>query len=78
MTVRPPGENPFPALVAKKTASRLRVYDLSSRLPVLRTFAPEEVTVTPAASWSHSDPAGLYTDAELTAVLEYLRWAAAH
>jgi mono/diheme cytochrome c family protein len=76
VTVRPPGENPFPALVAEKTASRLRVYDLSSRLPVLRTFAPEAVTVTAAASWSHSDPTGLYTSAELTAILQYLRWPA--
>jgi len=78
VTVHPPGENPFPALVAEKTASRLRVYDLSSRLPVLRTFAPEEVIVTQGASWSHRDPAALYTDAELTEILQYLRWAAAH
>jgi hypothetical protein len=60
----------------EKTASRLRVYDLSSRLPVLRTFASEEVLMSAGASWRHSEAASLYTDAELDAVVRFLRWAA--
>jgi mono/diheme cytochrome c family protein len=76
MTVQPRGETAFPALIVEKTASRLRVYDLSSRLPVLRTFTPEEAAVTTGATWRHRDAAGLYTDPELDAVVRYLRWAA--
>jgi len=76
VTVRPLGEGAFPALIVEKTASRLRVYDLSSRLPVLRTFASEEALVSAGASWRHSEAASLYTDAELDAVVRFLRWAA--
>jgi len=76
VTVRPLGEAAFPALIAEKTASRLRVYDLSSRLPVLRTFAPEEAVVVRGASWRHNEAASLYTDPELDAVIRFLQWAA--
>lgn len=76
VTVRPLGEPAFPALIAEKSASRLRVYDLSSRLPVLRTFAPEEAVVVMGASWRHSEAASLYTDPELDAVVRFLQWAA--
>ena len=77
VTARPSGEPEFPAVVAEKTAARIRVYDLSSRLPVLRTFASTDVVLTPGASWTHAAAAGLYTDAELEAIARYLRWAAA-
>jgi hypothetical protein len=77
VTVRPRGESEFPAVVAEKSETRLRVYDLSSRLPVRRTFAPEEATVTPGSSWRHSGPASLYTDAELEVIFGFLRWSAA-
>jgi mono/diheme cytochrome c family protein len=76
VTARPSGESAFPAVVAEKTANRIRVYDLSSRLPVLRTFAPAEVALTPGASWTHGAAASLYTDAELEAISRYLRWSA--
>jgi hypothetical protein len=62
--------------VAEKAADRIRVYDLSSRLPVLRTFAPAEVVLTPGSSWTHTAAASLYTDAELEAISRYLRWSA--
>jgi len=74
LTAQPAGEPPFPAVVAEKTAKLVRVYDLSSLLPVLRTFAPDEVTLSPGSSWSHAAPAALYTDAELTAIGKYLSW----
>jgi mono/diheme cytochrome c family protein len=76
VTVRPSGESPFPAVVVEKTESRLRVYDLSSRLPVLRAFQPAEAELTPGSSWRHSEAASLYKDGELDAILRYLRWAA--
>jgi mono/diheme cytochrome c family protein len=76
VTVRPLGEAAFPALIAERTPSRLRVYDLSSRLPVLRTFAPEDAQVAAGSSWRHSEAASLYNDAELDAVVRFLRWAA--
>jgi cytochrome c553 len=76
VTVRPLGEASFPALIAEKTGSRLRAYDLSSRLPVLRTFVPEEAVVVRGTSWRHSEAASLYTDPELDAVVRFLRWAA--
>jgi hypothetical protein len=76
VTARPAGETEFPAVVAEKAAGRIRVWDLSSRLPVLRTFLPAEVVLTPGASWTHSTAAGIYTDAELGAISRYLRWLA--
>lgn len=76
MAARPAGEDAFPAVVVEKTPARVRVYDLSSRLPVLRTLAPANVTLTPNASWRHTAASSLYTDAELEAILGYLRWSA--
>ena len=77
VTVQPQSEPEFPAVVVEKSATRLRVYDLSSLLPVLRTFAPAEAKVTPGSSWRHSGPASLYTDTELDSIVGFLRWAAA-
>jgi mono/diheme cytochrome c family protein len=76
VTARPKVEKPFPAVVAEKTTDRIRVYDLSSRLPVLRTFSASEVELTARSDWRHSDVAALYSDAELAAIVRYLRWAA--
>jgi mono/diheme cytochrome c family protein len=77
VTVQPESEAAFPAVVAEQSASRLRVYDLSSRLPVLRTLAADKAKVSPGSSWRHSTPASLYTAAELESILGFLRWAAA-
>jgi len=38
VTARPVGEPPFPALLVERTDSRVRVYDLTANLPVLRSF----------------------------------------
>ena len=75
VTARPEAEKPFPAVVVEKTKDRIRVYDLSSRLPVLRTFSSGEVELAPGSDWRHRDAAVLYTDAELAAIMRYLRWA---
>jgi mono/diheme cytochrome c family protein len=76
VTVNASGESPFPAVVVEKSAARVRVYDVSSRLPVLRTFRAADVSLTPGGSWKHADAATLYTDSELAAISRYLKWAA--
>ena len=78
VTVRPAGEEPFPAVVVEKSGGRIRVYDLSSRLPVLRTFAPPDITVAEGAQWKHATATDLYSREELDAIERYLRWMAAH
>ena len=76
VTARPTGDGAFPAVVVEKGARRIRVYDLSSRLPVLRTFTSSEVELAPGSSWSHRTTTDLYTEADLTAISAYLRWMA--
>ena len=77
VTARPAGEDPFPAVVAEKSTTRVRVYDLSSRLPVLRSFAPQEVTLAAGATWRHTTANSLYSATELDAIEQYLKWMAA-
>jgi mono/diheme cytochrome c family protein len=77
VTVRPEGEQPFPAVVIEKSAVRVRVYDLSGKLPVLRSFVPAEVTLATAAAWRHDSANSLYSAAELGAIEGYLKWMAA-
>lgn len=76
VTAHPRAEKPFPAVVVERATDRIRVYDLSSRLPVLRTFSSGEVELTPGSDWRHGDAAALYSDAELAAIARYLQWAA--
>ena len=78
VTVHPNGEDPFPAVTMEKTAAKVRVYDLSARLPVLRTFAISNVSVESGSAWRHAAATSLYTDSELQAITDYLRWVAAH
>ena len=77
VTAKPAGEPAFPAVVIEKSAAAVRVYDVSSALPVLRTFAAAQVTLAPGASWKHTEAVSRYTDAELAEIAKYLRWAAA-
>jgi cytochrome c553 len=77
MTAQPVGDSAFPALVVERSEKRVRVYDLSSPLPVLRTFTPEGVKLTAGTSWKHRDAIGGYSDAELQQVEKYLDWTAA-
>ena len=77
VTARPQGgEPPFPALPAEQTPTRVRLYDLTGPLPVLRTFASGRVALTPGSAWRHGDATRLYTDAEIQAIAAYLRWRA--
>jgi mono/diheme cytochrome c family protein len=74
-TARPAGgESPFPAFLAENTEARVRVYDLTGPLPVLRTFPPGRVTLSPNTSWQHEDATQPYTNSELDIIGQYLRW----
>ena len=73
VTVAAAGEAAFPGIVVEKSEKRIRVYDLSSKLPVLRTFADGAVKVTPGSTWKHRDAMVGYSDAELAEIGKYLR-----
>ena len=74
VTASPVGEAPFPALVTEQTAERIRVYDLSAALPVMRSFRPAEVRITPGNEWSHASAVETYSETELEAISGYLTW----
>lgn len=74
VTARPAGERPFPALVVERTEARVRVYDLTGPLPVLRTFATSRLTMDANSSWRHEQAARIYTNGELETIARYLRW----
>ena len=65
VTARPAGEPPFPALLVERTESKVRVYDLTSPLPVLRTFAAARIVLEPGSSWRHEQATRIYTSREL-------------
>jgi mono/diheme cytochrome c family protein len=74
-TARPAnGEAGFPALLVENTEARVRVYDLTGPLPVLRTFAPGRVALSPNSSWQHEQATRVYTDAEMEIIRGYLSW----
>jgi mono/diheme cytochrome c family protein len=73
MTAQPTGESAFPAWVVDQGAKRVRLYDLSSRLPVLRTFAPDQVKLTPGTTWTHASAITDYADSELQEIGKYLQ-----
>src|SRR5262249_13740725 len=67
------GGESFPVLVVTQGARESKVYDLTLLPPVLRTFASPIVKVADGASWKHSSVIANYQDAELDAVLAFLR-----
>jgi hypothetical protein len=73
MTARPKGERPFPTLVVERTDARVRVYDLTGPLPVLRSFATSNVTLDANSSWRHEQATRIYTNGELETIARYLR-----
>ena len=75
VTVSAAGESSFPAIVFEQTEKRVRVFDLSSQLPVMRTFAPASVKLTPGSTWKHRDAITAYSDAELRDIAAYLQSA---
>jgi mono/diheme cytochrome c family protein len=65
----------FPALVLSKGAMTMKLYDLTTKPPVLRTFTAAEVKIGGASNWSHNSAMAAYSDAELDSVLAFLRVA---
>lgn len=74
VTATPVDEAPFPAIVAEQTPERIRVCDLNSLLPVLRTFQPAQVRITPGSAWSHATAVQNYSETDLEAISGYLTW----
>ena len=67
----------FPALLVSQTGDEVRLYDLTSIPPVLRTFAGSQVvSLAQNPAWRHEDLAKTYSAAELGDIVAYLRWAA--
>jgi len=74
VTVRPAGsEAPFPALVAERTDTRVRVYDLTGPLPVLRSFPASRIAIESNSAWRHAQAVRAYSPAELEIIARYLR-----
>ncbi|HMD47597.1 MAG TPA: c-type cytochrome [Bryobacteraceae bacterium] len=67
----------FPALVVSQGKNRTKVYDLMSPPPVLRTVASGAIALKDDASWRHASVLASYSDADLRAILAYLRAASA-
>ena len=67
------GSDSMPALVVSKKANAVMFYDLTSAPPVLRTESPSSVQTREGSTWRHASVIGSYNDAELGAILSYLR-----
>jgi mono/diheme cytochrome c family protein len=76
VTARPAGEASFAAVVAERTETRVRVYDLTAEIPVLRSFRAARVAIESGTVWRHRQVARNYTSDELELVAEYLTWRA--
>jgi len=77
VTARPKGdEAAFPAVTAERTETRVRVYDITGQLPVLRTFAAGQIAIEPGSSWRHEQASRIYSNVELESIARYLRWLA--
>lgn len=63
----------FPALVVSHGKNQTKVYDLTSPPPVLRTLSSGSITLKESSNWSHATVLGSYNDADLHAILAYLR-----
>ena len=74
-TAHPASENPFPALPVETSEEAVRVYDFSAKLPVLRSFAANQVKLSDGAAWKHSDALSIYSAQELAHILDFLRQA---
>ena len=65
----------MPVLVVSEGKLRTIVYDLTSAPPVLRTEEPARVKLSAGSAWKHSSLMGSYSNAELAAILAYLKAA---
>jgi mono/diheme cytochrome c family protein len=69
------GDESMPVLVLSDGRQGTLFYDLTSAPPVERNAEPGSVKFTNDSTWRHSSVIGAYNDAELDAILTYLRAA---
>jgi mono/diheme cytochrome c family protein len=69
------GEESMPVLVLSEGKQSVLFYDLTSTPPVQRNTDPGTVKFSDGSSWRHASAVGAYNDAELAAILAYLRAA---
>jgi mono/diheme cytochrome c family protein len=67
----------MPALVLSNSKQGALFYDLTSVPPVERSAEPGSVKFADGSAWRHSTVIGAYNDADLNAILTYLRAAIA-
>lgn len=66
----------LPVVRAGQDGDLVKLYDLTTPPPVLRTLERAEIdSLTEFAGWSHSEVAKGYQDAELADIVSYLYWA---
>ncbi len=63
----------MPALIVSQAKTRALFYDLTSVPPVLRTVDPAMLKVAEGSAWRHASVIKAYDDAELAAILSFLR-----
>jgi len=62
-----------PALLISEGKRGTILYDLTSAPPVQRSLDPGAAKIADGSNWKHSSAMASYNDAELTAILAYLR-----
>ncbi len=67
------GDESMPVLVLSDGKQSTLFYDLTSAPPVERSVEPGSVKFTEGSNWRHASVIGAYNDAELAAILAYLR-----
>ncbi len=65
----------MPGLVVAKKSTGVTFYDLTAPPPVLRTVTPAGFASADGSPWQHASVIGAYSDADLAAILAYLRVA---
>ena len=72
-TARVQGEPAFPAIIGQVTSDTMRVYDLSTPLPVLRSYPKAAITLEERSKWDHAAVVKRYSDAELELILAFIK-----
>lgn len=63
----------FPVLALNKSGAQVKLYDLKTVPPVLRTFSKGTVAFASGSTWRHQAMLAPYTDPELDSILVFLR-----
>lgn len=66
-------DDAFPVLVLSQGSRQTKVYDLSVPPPVLRIFPATAIGIAKGSVWRHASVLTAYSDADLDAVLVFLR-----